>query len=99
VPLHLARDLVEAQHDTIRRQVAAAETWAEARAPQWREQSVAQMESELGAEFNRLAALAKVNRSIRPDELQALQNEMAELRVALSQSRMQMEAVRVLFTH
>jgi len=98
VPLHLARDLVQAQHDTIRRQVRAAETLAEARAPQLREQSVAQMESELGAELDRLAALAKVNPSIRPDELQALQNEMAELRAALSQSRMQMEAVRVLFT-
>ncbi len=99
VPLHLARDLVEAQHDTIRRQVMAAETLAEAHAPQLREHSVAHMEAELGAELNRLVALAKVNPSIRPDELQALHDDIVELREALSQSRMQMEAVRVLFTH
>ncbi|WP_089717213.1 helicase-related protein, partial [Candidatus Entotheonella palauensis] len=99
VPLHLARDLVEAQYETIRQQVAAAEALAEAQAPQLREQSVAQMEAELGAEFNRLAALAKVNPSIREDELEALQKEIDELREALSQSRVQMEAVRVLFTH
>ncbi len=99
VPPHLARDLVQAQHDTVRQQVMAAETLAEQRTPQLREQSVKDMETELGAELNRLTALAKVNPSIRPDELQALQDDMAELREALSQSRMQMEAVRVLFTH
>ncbi len=99
VPLHLARELVEAQYDTIRRQVMAAETLAEQQAPQLRQQSVTQMQAELGAEFNRLAALANVNPSIRPDELQALQDDMVELGEALSQSRMQMEAVRVLFTH
>jgi ATP-dependent helicase HepA len=99
VPLHLARDLVSAQHQKIRRQVLAAEALAEKRAPQLRQQSVAHMEAELGAEFHRLAALARVNPSIRPDELQALQDDMAELREALSQSGMQMEAVRVLFTH
>ncbi len=99
VPLHLARDLVEAQHETIRRQVMAAELLAEERAPQLREQSVADMQRELGAELDRLAALAKVNPSIRPDELEALQDEMAELGEALSQSRVLMEAVRVLFTH
>jgi ATP-dependent helicase HepA len=99
VPLHLARDLVSAQHETIRRQVLAAEALAEKRAPRYRQQSVAHMEAELGAEFNRLAALARVNPSIRPDELRALQDDMAELREALLQSGMQMEAVRVLFTH
>lgn len=99
VPPHLARDLVQAQHDTVRQQVMAAETLAEQRTPQLREQSVKDMETELGAELNRLTALAKVNPSIRPDELQALQDDMAELREALSQSRIQMEAVRVLFTH
>ncbi len=99
VSLHLACELVEAQYDTIRQQVAVAETLAEAQAPQLRQQSVAHMQAELEAEFNRLAALAKVNPSIRPDELQALQDDMTELREALSQSRMQMEAVRVLFTH
>jgi ATP-dependent helicase HepA len=99
VPLHLARDLVAAQHDTIRRQVMAAEALAEQCAPPLRQQSLAHMQAELGAEFNRLAALAKVNPSIRPDELQAVQDDMVELREALSQSRMQMEAVRVLFTH
>ncbi len=90
---------MQAQHDTVRQQVMAAETLAEQRTPQLREQSVKDMETELGAELNRLTALAKVNPSIRPDELQALQDDMAELREALSQSRMQMEAVRVLFTH
>ena len=99
VPLHLARDLVAAQHDTIRQQVMAAEVLAEAQAPQLRQQSVAYMQAELGAELDRLVALAKVNPSIRPDELQALQDDMAELREALLQSRMEMEAVRVLFTH
>jgi ATP-dependent helicase HepA len=99
VPLHLARDLVQAQHETIRRQMLAAEALAEQCAPQFRQQSVAHMQAELGAEFSRLAALARVNPLIRPDELQALQDDMAELREALSQSGMQMEAVRVLFTH
>ncbi|ETX08181.1 MAG: helicase SNF2 [Candidatus Entotheonella gemina] len=99
VPLHLVRDLIESQYETVRRQVMAAEVLAEEQAPRLREQSVAHMQAELGAEFNRLVALAKVNPSIRSDELQALQDDMADLREALSQSRMQMEAVRVLFTH
>ena len=99
VPLHLARELATAQHETIRRQVLAAEALAEQLAPQRRQRSVARMEAEMGAELRRLAALAQVNASIRPDELQALQEDMAELREALLQSRMQMEAVRVLLTH
>lgn len=99
VPLHLARELVETQSDTLRRQVLAAETLAEQQAPQWRQQSLAHMQAELGAELNRLRALARVNPSIRPDELQSLQDEMAELHEALSKSRMQMEALRILFTH
>lgn len=99
VALHLARELIEARHEDIRRQVAAAEALAEQQLPQLREQSVAHMQAELEAELSRLAALAKVNPSIRPDELESLQEEMTELHEALSQSRIQMEAVRVLFTH
>ena len=57
------------------------------------------MRTELGAEWRRLAALARVNPSIRPDELQALQDDMAQLNEALLQSRVQMEALRVIFTY
>ncbi len=99
VALHLARDLVEARHEEIRRQVEAAEALAERQLPQLRRQSVDHMQAELQAELNRLAALAQVNPSIRPDELELLQEEMTELHEALSQSRIQMEAVRILFTH
>ncbi len=99
VALHLARELVEARHEDIRRQMAIAETLAEQQLPQLREQSVAHMQTELQAELSRLVALASVNPSIRPDELESLQEEMTELHQALLQSRIQMEAVRVLFTH
>ncbi len=57
------------------------------------------MRTELGAEWRRLAALARVNPSIRPDELHALQDDMTQLNEALLQSRMQMEALRVILTY
>ena len=99
VPLSAARQLVERNQPTIRQQIALAEAIAAQHAPQLREQSIVEMQTELGAEWQRLTALSKVNPSIRPDELTALQDDITELNDALSQSRLQMEALRVLFTY
>ncbi|MEE8303684.1 MAG: RNA polymerase-associated protein RapA, partial [Candidatus Tectomicrobia bacterium] len=99
VPRHRARQLLEAHHGEIRQHIAVAAACADQQLPPWRERSVAHMRTELGAEWRRLAALARVNPSIRPDELQALQDEMTQLNEALLQSRVQMEALRVIFTY
>jgi ATP-dependent helicase HepA len=96
---HGARQLLETYHTQIRQLIAAAEALAEQQVPSLREQSMAEMQAELGAEWRRLAALARVNPSIRADELDALQDDMAKLHEALSQSRLQMEALRVLFAY
>lgn len=96
---HGARQLLETYHSQIRQLIDAAEDLAESQAAPLREQSLTEMQTELGAEWRRLASLARVDLSIRQDELDALQDDITELFEALSHSRLQMEALRILFAY
>jgi ATP-dependent helicase HepA len=57
--------------------------------------ALAQARSALGAEYERLSALARVNPGVRPQELEALRHELDELARVLPTARARLDAVRL----
>ena len=53
------------------------------------------LESELGGEFERLAALKRVNPSVRDSEIEAMAFQLDALRAALPQARVRLDAIRL----
>ena len=60
-----------------------------------KEAALSKMEAELDAEIMRLVALSKVNPAIRKEEITALETEKAELKDALSNLRLRLDAVEL----
>jgi ATP-dependent helicase HepA len=55
----------------------------------------AEAETLLGREIARLDALARVNPAVRPEEVQALRDELDALRIALPAARPRLDALRL----
>jgi ATP-dependent helicase HepA len=94
-PLH---DLLD--HGTVRdrigNMVRAAEGFAQARSRTLIQSAANELESQMSREIERLRALAAVNPNVRASEIEGLESEFAELRQALANARVRLDAVRVL---
>lgn len=70
---------------------------AETRAAGFRKVALETMNHLLGHELHRLQSLQQINDHIRPKEIQLAQAQQAELGIALEQSRLRLDAVRLLW--
>jgi len=75
----------------------AAASWAEAHANVLRRTALSAMNQLLGHEVQRLQALRQVNDHIRPQEIEWAQSQQAELGSVLQQSRLRLDAVRLIW--
>jgi len=76
--------------------VGVARDLAEASARPVIAAATARMEQVLGAEIDRLKALAAVNPNVRDEEIQATEAQRVELKNQLARSRLRVDAVRVI---
>jgi ATP-dependent helicase HepA len=76
--------------------VRAAEGFAQARSRTLIQSAANELESQMSREIERLRALAAVNPNVRASEIEGLESEFAELRQALANARVRLDAVRVL---
>jgi ATP-dependent helicase HepA len=58
-------------------------------------EAAAQADVTLGAEIQRLEALARVNPAVRPEEVERLREERAQLLALLPQARPRLDALRL----
>jgi ATP-dependent helicase HepA len=72
-----------------------ARVLAETKAADIAEAAVTQARAALDAEIARLEALARVNPAVRPEEVQALHEERAQLLATLPQARPRLDALRL----
>ncbi len=73
----------------------AAEEFATARAKRLIAAASERVEHELGAEFERLRALKRVNPGIRDSEIDALAQQLSALRSAIPDARVRLDAIRL----
>ncbi|WP_148255242.1 RNA polymerase-associated protein RapA [Aidingimonas lacisalsi] len=94
----VARDLIKNRHDQLREMLSNGEREADRELPSIVEAAQTRMRKTLDGELIRLQALARHNPSVRPDELQALQDERSALNGALDNTRLRLDAARVIVT-
>jgi len=84
------------QH-TIPAMVQAATSFAETQAATLRQSALKEMNHLLNHEVERLQMLRLVNDHIRPQEIQMAQAQQQELTTALQQSRLRLDALRLIW--
>ncbi|MGM0857941.1 MAG: RNA polymerase-associated protein RapA [Pseudomonadota bacterium] len=94
----LARDLIKGRHEQLRGILTQGEGEAERELPSIVEAAEARMRTQLDAELARLTALAEHNPSVRSAELEALKQERQALSNAIENTRLRLDAVRVIIT-
>jgi ATP-dependent helicase HepA len=82
---------------TLPAMLQKAATLAEAHATALRQNSLAEMNRLLGHEVQRLQTLARVNDHIRPQEIKMAQARRDELASVLQQSRLRLDALRLIW--
>jgi len=91
----LATALITAKTPALERMFAAGEERAETAVTDMREAAVARMQQMLDTEIERLMALAKVNPSIRDEEIGQLQLRRERLGQVLSRAHLRLDALRL----
>lgn len=91
----LASALLAAKTQSLERMLAAGEARAETAVDAMRQAAVARMQRLLDAEIERLTALAKVNASIRDEEIGQLQLRRERLAQVLSRAHLRLDALRL----
>jgi ATP-dependent helicase HepA len=94
----LARTLLESRGERLVEMIQTGESLAQAAIGELREGAIARMQSLLGEELDRLRALARVNPSVRPDEISALERRRELLGQALAKTHLRLDALRLLVT-
>ncbi|MGO3206941.1 MULTISPECIES: RNA polymerase-associated protein RapA [unclassified Halomonas] len=94
----LARDLIKSRHDQLRELLTQGEGEAERQLPSIVENAEARMRAQLDAEIARLTALAEHNPAVRSAEIDALKEERKALSEAIENTRLRLDAVRVIIT-
>ena len=92
----LARALIAAKSETIATMGDAAEALAQQAAESVKTAAAERMAAEMEAERERLAALARVNPAVRPEEIARLEGERELLAEALGRSRLRLDALRLI---
>jgi ATP-dependent helicase HepA len=94
----LARDLIKSRHAQLRALLTQGEDEAERELPSIIEAAETRMRAQLDNELARLTALAEHNPAVRDTEVQALKAERAALSDAIENTRLRLDAVRVVIT-
>lgn len=81
----------------LEKMVAAAETSAERKGGLLRRRAELVMQRQLGAELERLAALAAVNNHVSPEEQETLEDERDDLTAAIHAARLRPDALRLVW--
>jgi ATP-dependent helicase HepA len=81
----------------LARMLSRCDELAEERAATLRADALAAMDVQLGAELERLAALAAVNDNVRADEKPALEAEHRDLAAAISEARLRPDSLRFIW--
>ncbi|MCF7985583.1 MAG: RNA polymerase-associated protein RapA [Thiohalocapsa sp.] len=92
----LAGAVIQAKRAEIERMIEAGEALAADAGASVRQETMARMETLLDAEIERLSALARVNPSIRPEEIDHLADNRRRLGGALSRMHLRLDALRLL---
>ncbi len=92
----LARALLQAKSKVIEAMVALAEQEAARETRTLREQAGARMRAQLDEELARLRDLARRNPAVRAEEIEALQAERDALAETLANSRLRLDALRLI---
>ncbi|NLS13576.1 RNA polymerase-associated protein RapA [Vibrio sp. SM6] len=93
---HMASKLVNSVQSSIHSMIEAGDKLVEAQVSQVREQAMSAMQSSLTAELERLKVLKAVNPNIRDEELEALENQIAELTQYIDKAQWQLDSLRVI---
>ncbi len=91
----LADTVIKSQGGRIKVLLAHAEELAQAQGSALADQALQQMNAELGAEQQRLVALARVNPNVRDEEIDQLAVRRELIAANLHQTRVRLDAVRV----
>ncbi len=92
----LARALLKTKSKVIEAMVTLAEQEAARESRALREQASKQMQGQLDQELARLQALARSNPAVRPEEIEALVAERDALAETLANSRLRLDALRLI---
>ena len=92
----LARALIAAKSEAIATMGDAAEALAQQATESVKTAAAERMAAEMEAERERLAALARVNPAVRPEEIARLEGERELLAEALGRSRLRLDALRLI---
>ncbi|MFD2176440.1 RNA polymerase-associated protein RapA [Veronia pacifica] len=92
---HLSSKLVTSVQTQIHSLIEVADTQAEKELETVKADAAEEMTHSLRAELDRLQALKAVNPNIRDEELETLENQMAELRNYIGQAQLRLDALRV----
>ncbi|NTS77438.1 RNA polymerase-associated protein RapA [Catenovulum sp. SM1970] len=93
---HIASNIATALQTDMANLIASSEAIAEQQKQQIIEQAIEKIELELSTELARLQALQKLNPNIRAVELEALENQKADLINYVNQAGLQLDAVRLI---
>ena len=88
--------MVRLAREQISGQLKAADSTLAKRLDSLRQQALAQLKQQRTAEYERLAALAKVNPMIRQEELDAMQADTEQMLASLQGMELQLDAIRVI---
>lgn len=91
-----AAKLVSALQSTIHPLIAKAQAYAEAQLAHIQHEAQQKMQLQLQAQIERLQALAKINPSVRPEEVEHLQSIKSQLTDYIAKARLKFDAIRVI---
>jgi len=94
--MRIARPIVEQVRDEIDKMLTFSQASAETRLPTILEKAKSAMEQSLGEELNRLESLKKVNPNIRDEEIQFLQQKIADSNHFIEHAKLQLQGIRLI---
>ncbi len=92
----LARSVIKSQVRRLTEMLGQAEVLARGRVERLQQEAMARMERVLGDELERLVALAKVNPTVRQEEIGWLAERLGRLRDYLGKTHLRLDALRVI---
>lgn len=95
-PAHLIPDFSEIRK-LIQPMTQASESLASKQATELIQFAISVMHEKLSSEIQRLESLAKVNATIRPEELSLLNKEQSNLEKSLDQARFRLDSIRLVW--
>ena len=99
IPMKIAQSAVQQIREPIIRTLGRAQQLADRQLPGLVEHARKTLDRSLGKELDRLAALKKINPSIRDDEISFMKDRIEACREHLDRAAMQLQAVRVVINN